>query len=166
MDRALQSYEQEIEKSYISAIHALFHSMVALHGPLLNGVSNCPRYARAYRECLAGVIIREMDDRRQVVSLYIDDQKMAIAASAYAKSVINQWRDKIVSKIGELDDAKVVHLSGGNFTITGMKKGKHVRIEQQMIFKMSKHNLPFNQFPARIYLDGKFISEAKYKKDL
>jgi hypothetical protein len=35
-----------------------------------------------------------------------------------------------------------------------------------MIMNVSSRGTLFNQFPARIYVDGKFTSEAKFKKEI
>lgn len=39
-----------------------------------------------------------------------------------------------------------------------------VRIEQSVILNVSSKGKVSNQFPARIYVAGKFVSEAKFKK--
>jgi hypothetical protein len=71
---------------------------------------------------------------------------------------------KVNVKAGELTDSKVLRVSGANFRITGMKGDKKVMIEQNQIINVSVKGKLFNQFPARIYVDGKFYSAAAFKK--
>ena len=71
---------------------------------------------------------------------------------------------EIAAKLGELDGAEVRHLDGYRFAVVGTKDGRTVRIEQDMIVNISVKGTLFNQFPSRIYVDGKFTSAANYAK--
>ena len=86
----------------------------------------------------------------------------------YAQDQAELFADELIAKVnakaGELTDSKVLRVSGANFRITGMKGDKKVMIEQNQIINVSVKGKLFNQFPARIYVDGKFISAAAFKK--
>lgn len=81
-----------------------------------------------------------------------------------ADDVVAVWANKVQAKMGELDDATVHYVSGTAFRITGTRGGRKVTIEQHMIINVSRLGRLFNQWPSRIYVDGQFTSEAKYKK--
>lgn len=87
------------------------------------------------------------------------------AANRQADQTIAEWEAKLVSKLAELDSGEAVRqTSGMGFLITGTKEGTAVSIEQNMIINVSSKGKLFNQFPARIYVAGKFTSEAAYKR--
>jgi hypothetical protein len=94
----------------------------------------------------------------------VDDKRMAAAAALYADDMMDIWADKITAKIAELDAAEVHDLGGVSFCITGTRHGEAVRIEQRMILSVSSKGKLFNQYPLRIYLRGKLISEAAYMR--
>lgn len=87
---------------------------------------------------------------RAGADLHVDETFQAVVA-------------KILDKAGEMESPKVQSLTGFDFNLTGMLKGKSVRIEQTITYNRSVLGKPFVQFPARIYVDGKFQSEAQFK---
>ena len=95
---------------------------------------------------------------------HIDDAKVLKAGLEYADATVEAWRYKIIGKVNDLQAAKVHSLGGARFTITGKLGDKIVSIEQNMIVNRSINGNLYNQFPARIYVAGKFTSEAAYKK--
>jgi hypothetical protein len=55
-------------------------------------------------------------------------------------------------------------LDGARFRIVGIKNDRSICIEQDRIVNVSPKGTLFNQFPARIYVNGKFTSAAAYAK--
>jgi hypothetical protein len=94
----------------------------------------------------------------------INAEKLANHAKCYADATVEEWLGKINAKLGDLVDAEVKRMDGVAFLITGSRNDHKVAIEQRMIVNVSARGTPFNQFPARIRVDGKAISEAAYKK--
>lgn len=94
----------------------------------------------------------------------INADKLQQRATEYADGVADSMRGKIMDKAGEIDAPELQHLNGMNFKLTGMMGGKKVSIEQNTIVNVSPLGTMFNQFPARIYVDGKFMPEAAFKK--
>lgn len=92
----------------------------------------------------------------------ICEERLRAAAEAYADAQIQAWAGKIHGKLGAIDDVKLCWLTDDYYRITGTRGDREIRIDQQRIFKVSSRGLPFNQFPARIYVDGKFYSAKKY----
>lgn len=94
----------------------------------------------------------------------IDEEKLEKNSQEYAEGTAYQWYGKMVSKLGDLDSVDIHYIQGGNLVLTGNRGSVKIRIDQQRIFKTSYLGTPFHQWPARIYVDGKFTPEAAYKK--
>lgn len=154
----LVSFKPELVTSYEAMVRSRFERVVAMHGPKLRGVVNCWTWAKVFREFLRPSL------RLDGGVWSIDESRLALNAERYADAAIEAWRDKITAKMGELENARVVRMSGVSFQIVGERGGKRVVIEQQMIINVSSQGKPYNQFPARLYVDGKFVSEAAYKR--
>ena len=91
--------------------------------------------------------------------------KVAKVASEAATATIKQWEAKLVAKLADLEGGEAVRTVGSmGFMIKGRKGDAHIGVEQTMIVNYSSKGKLFNQFPARIYVDGKFTSEAAYKR--
>ena len=71
---------------------------------------------------------------------------------------------KLIKKLGTLAEAEITDHGGGQFTLVGRLGTHRVCVEQQRVFKFSSKGTPFNQWPARIYVDGKFTPEAAFAK--
>jgi len=94
----------------------------------------------------------------------INPARLSAAADRYATDMIELWLNKITGKMGEVEAATVHGLDWNSYLIAGTRNGQAVRIEQQMIINFSGLGNPYNQFPARLYVNGKAISAAAYKK--
>jgi hypothetical protein len=155
---ALEAHKPNLEARFISFTTARFNRLVEQFGPALRGVYNSGQYRNW--QAIAGCTV-SLGDR--VNSEYaLDDARLAAAAKHFAEETVAAWAAKIEAKLGELADAEVRHLDGARFNIIGRKGDRRVRIEQDMIVNVSNKGTLFNQFPARIYVDGKFMSAAKF----
>ncbi len=158
LQAALEAHKPALVARYTAMTQSTFSNMVAMHGPALRGISNCWTYARMWSGWISGMTRHEGDAR------ILDEARVAKSAAAYADATIEAWAGKIATKMGEVEGATIHHLDGAAFRITGTLAGKRVGIDQNMILNVSSKGLPFNQFPARIYVDGKFTSEAAWKR--
>lgn len=145
-----------------------FDDAVALLGPQLRGVYNHDRFARVWRETM-GKFVERVDatgsflrDRDRPYAF--DDAKARAYADAYATVALQELFDKLVAKVGALDEPHAEGMSGLHFIYAGKRDGHRVRVEQNVTVNVSSRGKLFNQFPARIYVDGKFTSEAEYKR--
>ena len=158
---AINAFKPEIAARYDRIVRNGFANVIEKFGPTARGVANSELYrfwSETIRPCT------KTDSDRVSASYSIDEDRLAAKAAAYADAVAVSWIDKINAKVGELEDAKVVHLNGARFMISGNRAGRPVRIEQDMIVNVSSKGTVFNQFPARIYVGGKFTSAAAYAK--
>jgi len=94
----------------------------------------------------------------------LNDAKVAAAAQAYAEAAANEWREKITGKLADVEYREFKLFGGCNFLVHATRDGHDIRLDQQIILKSSPKGKLFNQFPARIYVDGKLVSEKKYKE--
>lgn len=85
-------------------------------------------------------------------------------AAAYAEQTVAAFVAKLTAKLGALSDVSVVRADGATFVITGKLGDKLVSVKQQQVLKFTSYGTPFHQWPARIYVDGKFTPEAAFKK--
>ena len=97
-------------------------------------------------------------------TLVMDEEKLARVAKKYGEEVSLTWYRKTNEKLGGVADVTVSDHRDGVLSVTGMLGGKVVLLSQQRILKRSPKGLLFHQFPARIYVDGKFTTEAAFKK--
>lgn len=161
---AIDEYKPRIAASYTTTIERHFAYMVEKLGPTLKGVYNSAQFARMFRGTIAAVCNCTQADIFAPLVYTLDPAKLAAAATRYAEAVTAELRGKIIGKLGELESAEVVRMGADcTFTIRGTRGGHEIAILQQSILKVSSKGVLFNQWPARIYVDGKFTPEAKYK---
>ena len=95
---------------------------------------------------------------------YLDGRKLESRAKEHAEELAAQLKVKITAKAGELESPKITRLKGLEFRIEGEHKGKKVAITQSVKSVVNQNGTWFQQFPALIYVDGKFTPELAYKK--
>lgn len=161
---ALEAYKPELAADYDNLVRWQFSRIVIDLGPKLANVGNDNRWARVWSNTLSRVVSRSDDRGRALDVAVIVDTRLASDAAQYATDVVESWKIKIAAKLGELESAEVKNMGGMQFNITGTKHGRQVQIEQTVILKTSPKGKLFNQFPARIYVDNKFTSEAAFKR--
>lgn len=75
-----------------------------------------------------------------------------------------EWFEKTGVKLGEIESPQLLHDDGGELIVVGSREGIEIRMVQRCVTNQSPLGKLFNQYPARIYLDGSFITEAAYKE--
>jgi len=165
---ALEAFRPQLVASIAYRIERNYKRMAEL-AVQNNGSWSCinpwlePETQRMWREttrrCCAAV------GRNAADGYTINADSVAKFADKQVTEMLASWEAKLVAKLAELDNAEAVRQhSGVAFVITGTKAGQPISIEQSMIVNVSSKGLLFNQFPARIYVAGKFTSEAAYKR--
>jgi hypothetical protein len=157
---ALESFRPELETRMINFVHHTLERLVRVYGPALRGVVNSRDYnvyANSVRPVTRRVGVGSVNDPVEINEAYL-----AKRAAEYAEATVASWAAKIEAKLNGLNDAEVIRGQGASFTLRGTKNGRRIVIDQDMIVNCSSKGTLFNQFPARIYVDGKFMSAAKY----
>jgi hypothetical protein len=154
--QAIEAYKPELSATYCRIVRHELERMIAQHGPELRGVSSSWTWARTFSAIVSPVLA-------SMKPATIDEAKLEAVARTYAEEVAATWAHKIGAKLGEIDGATVLSIGNGTFRVAGTRAGKAVSIEQTVVVKRSTRGLVFAQFPARIYVEGKFTSEAAYR---
>lgn len=151
---AVEAFKPNIEERYIKHVTYLYDKMVADLGTELKNVGNDWTWARTYTNTV----------KPNCTSRQLDFNKLSINAKQYAATATNDWIAKINNKLGDIENVEVRDMTATGFTIVGSKNGHRISITQDMIVNVSGKGTLFNQFPSRIYVDTRFVSEATYKQ--
>ena len=157
---AIEYIKPGLARNYETRVRCIYVNMIEKFGPRLIGIHNTSS-ANLFRAMISPVIDQEGGRLNGATS--INEKRLARAAAAFADAMTSQWETKIRKKMGDLQDVKIAHLTHVAFVIRGTRNGHQVKIVQDVVHKVSPRGLFFCQFPALIKLDGKPISEAKYK---
>ena len=172
LNKAFEGQMKELAEQAERTLKAQHKYVMEQYGPRMSGIYN----TREYR--LADLVksIADWDgpdcqwahtpESEKKGSWVINKNKLQKKAHDHAKASVDQWKDKIISKLEHLDNISIARLDNAcGFLISGCRDGRQVEIQQQMILNFrSSTGTIFNQFPSRIYVDGKSMSENKYKK--
>lgn len=84
-------------------------------------------------------------------------------AQDFADAQVDSFIAKLEAKIGHLTDVSLQLRGNGEFTISGFQGEDLVAVNQQVVFKVSSKGTFYLQWPARIYVNGQFMSEKAFK---
>lgn len=168
---ALEARIPDLAESYTNLIQQQYDMLVREFGNTFSKISNS-RYYSLWDTTIRRVVVvtnptgfSSRNVERDGPAIYaLNPEAVQRLALAHATETVMAWANKIEGKMGELEKAECLHMSGCRFAIIGVKAGNNVRIEQDMIVNVSSKGKVFNQFPARCYVNGKFMSEANFKK--
>lgn len=118
--------------------------------------------------CRFALTVSDPTSINAVYSAEVDMGEVDAAAQAEAEATCLAWYKKLVGKLGAVESATLHHGGLGSYCLTVRKAGvaDDIRIDQQIVWKTSTRGSWFAQFPARIYVGGKFTPEAKFKAAL
>ncbi len=151
---ALDAFKPHIADDFVRFVTSIHARYVRQHGPKLRGISNSVDY-RFY-----SALVCRCESTRGV----LDDARLQEQARVYADAVTAEWIGKVTTKLGAVTDVVVSAMDTcGRFSITAKRDDQDVCLWQQRIIKSSTRGVLFHQFPARLYVDGKFTPEAQYK---
>jgi hypothetical protein len=94
----------------------------------------------------------------------INHERIERESVRYAKGQIDAFKFKLNQKLADLADIENLKIDGSNFRFSGVLGENKVLVEQTTVLKCSNKGTLFNQWPCRIYVNGKFMSEAAFKK--
>jgi hypothetical protein len=112
------------------------------------------------------IMVDENDEQtnRLTYRYKIAHDRIAKESVRYAQEQVDAFKFKLNKKLADLTDIENLRIGSTDFQFTGMLGENKVRVEQTTVLKCSNKGTLFNQWPCRIYLNGKFISEAAFKK--
>jgi hypothetical protein len=98
-------------------------------------------------------------------SIYqVDYDRIKAESIKYAQAQVDSFKHKLQQKLADLTDISNLHISGLEFTFLAKLNEHQISIEQTTVMKCSKNGKLFNQWPCRIYVNGKMMPESKFKK--
>jgi len=164
INEVLKTKEEAISLNYQEYVASLYKELTEEFTNKFNGIYNSG-CGNLFKEAIKPVCDYDKGCTRPGETVYtLSKEKLKVVADKYATLTVLAWQQKIVSKIGNITDIQCHSLNSTGFYITGKLGTLNVRVEQNIIVNVSSKGKLFNQFPARIYVDGKAISEAKFKK--
>ncbi len=177
MDKELrqifESAKLDIEESYKRQVRYQYNRMLEALGPSFEGIFSSWTYCRTYNGTVRPNVKQVLFEKRtvypyEVYHTLLDEEKLNTNATSYANRVIDEGVAKVIKKLGLIENltGKNITKSGYRveFTVTGKRGQDKIFLEQNMIINVSSKGTVFNQWPSRIYVNGKFVSEANYKK--
>jgi hypothetical protein len=97
--------------------------------------------------------------------LVLDTEYLNKYAKQYGEETATMWYWKMATKLGAATKVNVVRDQlSSNIKVYGIVNGFEVVIRQQIVFKVSNRGTSFHQFPARIYVNDRFMTEAVFAK--
>lgn len=94
----------------------------------------------------------------------INHDYLAAQATKYAQYQVDSFKAKLEAKLVGMTDIEDLEIRGLEFAFHGKVGSNKVMVEQTTILKCSNRGKLFNQWPCRIYVNGKMMPEAKFKK--
>ena len=94
----------------------------------------------------------------------VDYDRIKKESIRYAQSQVDSFKYKLQQKLSDLTDISDLRISGLEFAFNGKLAENTIHIEQTTVLKCSKTGKLFNQWPCRIYVNGKMMPESKFKK--
>jgi hypothetical protein len=167
LKEAMLQYAPQLEKDYNDYVRTTFREMVEDIGPDLKGVYNSRRWARMFRNSIRPNVCSDspFGSFHNASSYRIDDAALARNAKRYGADTSLAWYSKMKSKLCDLENVTVSDpRMGSQVTVSGTHGDNKVEVFQHAIINVSPLGTLFHQFPARIYVNNKFQSEAQYKK--
>jgi hypothetical protein len=157
---AFAAHQDRLADEAIKSLRGTLERAKELHGPRLRSVYGCPRFGQIWSATLYPLCV-QVDGEYQLV-----EERTATWAAAWAKAEVEAAAAKLIAKVGGLKHVKIVGApERGSFILVGHHANyATVRVEQSRILNVSSKGKLFNQWPARIYVDNKPVSEAAFKQ--
>lgn len=139
-----------------------FHELIKTYGPTVKRISRSKMHSYwLYTILPLCDIVRSSE---KITGFLLNSEKLALFSERRATHFTDEILGRIGQKAGILKDAKVLHAGGLMFLIQGTKSGHAVKIEQTHVRNTSVNGNLFDQYPARIYVNEKFMSAANFAK--
>lgn len=103
-------------------------------------------------------------DRFNPKPAVLSESKLDSEAHRFVDEMFRRVAIKMMAKAGMLESPSVARLQRTEFTLAGKLHGAEVLIDQKFMLNRSVYGKRFSQYPARILVDAKVMSEADYKR--
>ena len=112
------------------------------------------------------IMVNENGEKtNRYTSIYqVDYDRIKAESIKYAQDQVDSFKYKLQQKLSDLTDISDLRISGSEFAFNAMLNENKIHIEQTTVLKCSNKGKLFNQWPCRIYVNGKMMPESKFKK--
>lgn len=161
---AFADYAPILVADFVRYYTRVVESLIESYDGKLMGLGNMGTQDGARYRAARGYIQSEGTTPGTMRAIGVNTKRLALDADTYAAATIASFVAKLTKKLESLSDVEVLRANGDNFVITGKLGSRNVSVHQDRIMNTSPKGMLFHQWPARIYVDGKFTSEAAFKK--
>ena len=161
---AFRPIRDELEARYVARVQSAFAKWSeenAGRGYRHYRYNDNSAEARAFRQCQR-YVKSASGFGRYGDEVKISEDFLAKEAAQFAEDAVMGFVAKLVSKVGDIKMTNLRFQGNGRFQIDGFTNGHDVRVEQDVVYKVNKQYNLYCQWPARIYVDGKFTPAAKF----
>lgn len=162
LNEALEAHKPVIQELYKNTILRTYENLTNSFGKTFKGIYNSYS-ADSFKYLLSPVLTKGVQDGK-LIERFIDNEKLEVQSQEYAELTVEAFKAKILEKLGNVENVEVQHLLNDEFEIKATRNNHKIFLQQRIILKSSSKGKLFNQFPARIYVDGKFTSAKNYKE--
>jgi hypothetical protein len=162
---AFRPVRDEIEAHYVKRVRAAFTRWEELNegrGFRHYRYSDTSPEARAYKACSRYVRSADSYSMRTGAALKLSEEFLAKEAAQFADDAVTGFVAKLIGKIGNIEMTNLRFRGNGEFSIDAHANGHSIRVDQQVVYKVSNRDTLFCQWPARIYVDGQFTPATKF----
>ena len=145
-----------------------FERLTTTYGPTLKGAANSWHDGKFF-SFFRGLLKREGGLFPSVsydptIPYVLNQAAVDKEAPKWAQEIATLWADKLEGKLGkDATGVECTRLSNTDYTFVAERQGRKLVVQQQRVYKVSSRGMPFYQVPARMYVDGQFLPEAKVK---
>jgi hypothetical protein len=123
--------------------------------------------AEAFSPCRTYATVKDANGAQYAgKKMCLDLDRLNKHAKELGESSVLGFVAKLIGKLGNITLRDLDFSGGADFTIRADINGHTVRVDQKTIYKVSSGNTLFCQFPARIYVDGKFTPAAEFQTSI
>ena len=163
---AFAPYHARLVEQGTARIRAAYARAVELSGPAVRMLF---RYDVPLSHFYNEVVCRctRRDGNMINSPVYLDESKLSAFVNEWADAELTDAAEKLAGKVGNLNNVTVDYssIAAEWFSVTGTRaNGDIVCIVQNQTINVSSRGKLFNQWPALIYVNGKKVSEAQYKR--
>lgn len=148
-----------IKEDYMNRVRKSFEYVVgAFHGEWRQINKEMSGFIRFHTKT-----VKEHDYSRGAERM-IDEVLLEKKAQAYADDQVGAFVHKLALKLVDLKDPQLINVQprAFEFEIVGTLDDKTVYVVQTIKYGWSKHNNPYVQWPALIYVNGQRVSEKEF----
>ena len=161
---ALEAEIPAIVTQFVEHMRGQFERLFAAYGD--NWLSIIRGNHGPYEQLRAQTVLQVCHYRGRYEAVGFDPDEAHRMGLESALNITQQMAHKMAHKLGALTNVQITMLRPGarELTLTGLRGTDTVLVNQQRVDHWNQYGTHYAQFPALIYVNGKKVSEAEYKR--